>query len=193
MVAEGLMTGKEPPKRKRKAGERGPGIPVLTKLMARSLYLNECLPLRAIAEQTGLPMETIGRMASKEGWTAARRAKKEELIRRQDAKGDLLRSEVEESLAERATLIASKALTVTEAGLDQGDLDGAKQAQAASSALKNLVTSARVLQTPPGSATTEAGSQSFNLFFIGAPAQQAKVEPKQVMEVAAKSVSSSPE
>jgi hypothetical protein len=178
----------ENPTRKRKAGERGPVVPVLLKLKARHLYLNEGLPCRAISQQTGVDEATLYRMASREGWTAVRREQKNRLIQRQDMRGDEIRKQAEEAIAERATLIASKALTVTEAGLDQGDLDGAKQAQAASSALKNLVTSARVLQSPIGSVGTESGPQSFNLFFVGSPPKNSPGEPKQVTEVEAKSV-----
>lgn len=172
---------------KRKKGERGPSIPVLTRLQARNLYLHECLPTKLIAERTGLPVGTLHSMFQKEGWTKLRREMEARLISKQDARGDEIRAQAEEAIAARATAIAAKALTVTEAGLDQGDLDGAKQAQAASSALKNLVTSARVLQTQPGSAV-ESGPTNFNLFFVGQPMGQGQGEPKHVTEVTAKTV-----
>lgn len=183
MVASNVA---EPPAqpRKKKPGERGPEIPVLLKLQARALYLNEGLPYRAISDRTGIPVETLHPMASKEGWVAARRAHKARLIASQDAKGDELRAQVEAQLAERAVLISQKALNVTEKGLDQGDLDGAKQAQAASSALKNLVTSARVLQNPGIGSASESSVTNFNLFF----APSGPKPEVQVTEVEAKSV-----
>ncbi len=151
---------------------------MLLKLQARALYLNEGLPYRAISARTGLAEASLHRMASQEGWVECRRAQKKRLIAAQDAKGDELRSQVEAQLAERAVLISAKALNVTEKGLDQGDLEGAKQAQAASSALKNLVTSARVLQNP-GSSVGEGSTVNLNLFFSPPKIER---EAKQVQE-----------
>ncbi len=174
---------------KRKVGQRGPEIPVMTKLKARTLYLNECLPAKVIAERCGLRPEQIDRMASKEGWTTVRKSQKERIIQKQDAQGDSLLKEAIESIRTESIELCKPALNSVRDGFETGGLNGAKQAQAASAALRNLASSFRALSESDGSENQP--SHTLNMFFVGGAAQglsqgQAQSEPKQVTEVGAK-------
>jgi hypothetical protein len=171
--------------RKRKPGERGPEIPALLKMKARSLYLNACQPIRVIAEKCGLPEHTVRRMASYDGWVKLKDQRKEALIANQDTRADELSAQVMTAIADESLEICGEALKVTRSGLEQGDLEGAKKAQAASSTLKNLVTSAKVLRDP-GSSAIEQGPGITNFFFVGSGVTQGASEPKPVTEIEAK-------
>lgn len=137
----------------------------MVRLKARTLYLNEMLPAKVIAERTGLKPAQIDRMACKEGWTALRREQKARIIKKQDAQGDSLLKEAIEAIRNESIELCKPALDSVRDGFDAGGLNGAKQAQAASAALKNLATSFRSLSETEG--TDQPQSIAFNLFFTG--------------------------
>lgn len=174
----------EAPVRKRKVGERGPETPVMVRMKARTLYLNECLPIKVIAERCGLTPATISRMAHKEKWTVVRRQQKERIIAKQDAQGDTLLAQAIEQIRNESIELCKPALDSVRSGFDTGGLNGAKQAQAASAALKNLATSFRALNES-SDPSDQPSVVAFNLFFAGRP-EAAK--PEQVTEVEAKTV-----
>ncbi len=174
---------------KKKPGERGPEIPPMVRLKARTLYLNEMLPAKVIAERCGLKPADIDRMAYREGWSKARRERKSRIIQKQDAQGDSLLKEAIESIRTESIELCKPALNSVRDGFETGGLNGAKQAQAASAALRNLASSFRALSESDGSENQP--SHTLNMFFVGGAAQglsqgQAQSEPKQVTEVGAK-------
>jgi len=177
----GMVATAEPIAKKRKPGERGAAIPVLVRLKARALYLHECLPTRTISERTGLPVGTLNAMFRKEGWTAQRRAQEARIVAKQDTQGEAMRSEVLEAINSESVELAAESMKRIRESLTRTDDKAAKDFQAYTAGARNLVSINRAISAP--SAGTDQQSQSFNLFFIGAPVAPSKEEPKQVTEV----------
>ncbi len=175
----------EAPSAKRRQGERGPEVPILSRLQARNLYLNECLPYRTISERTGIPTVTLMRMASKEGWTAVRRAQKERLIAKQDARGNEMRDQVVDAIASASEQYAIRGLQRVGEALERTDRDAAKDFQALTAGVKNLATTARAMREPVGAGSSEQGPSAFNFFFIQPGAPVAHHEVKKVVEISA--------
>jgi hypothetical protein len=157
--------------------------------MIRTLYLVQGLQPSDIERMgIGFTANQVSQMAHREGWTGLRKkalAKGEESAR---ASAEAAVSRVSEAIAIESEELCFKALTQTRSGLDKGGLEGAKQAQAASSTLRNLAGVAKMLREP-ANGSGDMDRPNMNLFFVGvAGPVQAQSEPKRVTELDAKPV-----
>lgn len=146
--------------------KRNGEYPILAKLKARNLYLQEGLGAKAISEATGIPDYAIHRMSHREGWVAIRRANRARLLQKQDARTNAIGDQVIEAIAAASEEHAIRALQKTGEALERTDRDAAKDAQAYSSTVKNLAGVAKAMRDP-GAAAVGEGSNTFNLFFVG--------------------------
>lgn len=142
----------------------------------RTLYLVEGHNPKSIeALGLGLTAKQISNLAWAEGWTQKRKQAALQVKETSEARANAAVSAVAEAIAIESEELCFKALNQTRAGLDKGGLEGAKQAQAASSTLRNLNSVAQAIRKPE-LANGDERPTSFNLFFIGAPnSQSAKV------------------
>lgn len=161
-------------------------IDVRTAATIRTLYLVQGLaPIEIERMGIGVTANQVSQLAYREGWTKQKMAsisKAEETAR---ACSDAAVQKVAEALAVEGEELCFKALTQTRAGLDKGGLDGAKQAQAASSALRNLHSVVQAIRKPTEASSD--GSTQVNVFLLRA-GDVAPAEPKQVTEVTTKTV-----
>jgi hypothetical protein len=160
-------------------------IPIRIRTQIKTLYLvNGLSPVEIEAMGLGVTRQTVSNLASREGWTKKRKEVLAKVETSVDARTDAAAQAVSEALALESEELCFKALDQTRAGLTEGGLNGAKQAQAASSTLKNLATTARMLREPAGTPTGEGSTVNLNLFFSPTP----KAEPKQVTEIVSTNV-----
>lgn len=153
--------------------------------LIRTLYLVQGLQPSDIERMgVGFTANQVSQMANREGWTKLRKAalqKGEESAR---ASADSAVARVAEAIAIESEELCFKALNQTRAGLDEGGLNGAKQAQAASSTLRNLASVAKVMRDTGNGSSTDSAPTSFNLFFVGAPPKNPGIsEAKPVIPV----------
>ena len=141
---------------------RGPEVPLLLRLKARTLYLNGGHSYKAICEQTGITYPALKQMAHKEGWTVVRRKQEETLVAKQDAQGCAIREQVLEQINSESVELAAESMKRIRLALERGDKDAAKDFQAYTSGAKNLVSINRAISAP--SAGTDQGSTTLNVF-----------------------------
>ncbi len=159
-------------------------IPIRIRTQIKTLYLvHGMAPKEIEAMGLGVTCATISKLAWREGWTKNRKESLSKAEASIDARTSEAAKAVSEALAMESEELCFKALDVTRSGLVQGGMNGAKQAQAASSALKNLASTARMLREPAANVGTDQGSSiALNIFFSP---PVAKAEAKQVTEVTA--------
>lgn len=156
------------------------------KAQARTLYLVEGHnPAQIEAAGIGLTAKQISQLASREGWTEKRKRAAAAIEETSIARADKAVADVAEAIAIESEELCFSALRETRAGLTEGGLNGAKQAQAASSTLRNLAGVAKILRDPGASDPAGQGSVNFNVFFAnpGAKAEPKAVESQQVTDV----------
>lgn len=135
----------------------------------RTMYLVQGLqPSEIEAAGVGFTANQVSQLANREGWTKLRRNALQKGKESAQASVDSAVSAVAEAIAIESEELCFKALNQTRAGLDKGGLDGAKQAQAASSTLRNLNSVAQAIRKPAESGDP-AASTNLNLFFIASP------------------------
>lgn len=169
---------------KRKPGERGPAIPVFSRVAARNMYLNDCLPIASIADKLGLTEGTVRAMASNEGWVASRKKREAALIKKSDAQNEAMGAELIEAIASQSEELALGGLTEARKELSSGSENAARNFQAWSAGVKNFAQVARFVREPLGAAN--AGGSQLNVFLIRAG--DAMDKAKQVTEVQADNV-----
>lgn len=161
---------------------RAAAIPIYLRVKARNLYLNQCLPFKAISQATGLGVEVLERLSCREGWTALRRAQKERLMKAADAGALAIESEIVQTVVTEGSELLLKTLQKTGEALERNDRDAAKDAQAYSATAKNLVSVVRSIRDNSGDGGDKVTGMELNLFFMG---NQPTQEVKQVTEVEA--------
>jgi hypothetical protein len=150
-------------------------IPPRLKAVIRTQYLLNGLSPKQIAEQgLGVSAKQISNLASSEGWARQRQSAVRALEETTNLLIDKAVVEHAQSIAAESEELAYKALDVTREGLNTGGEKGAKQAQAASNTLRNLVSVARLMRTPDAKA--DLGTPSVQINFFGA----SRSEPKPV-------------
>jgi hypothetical protein len=183
MVAE-VATTREP------ASAPNQSISFRTKAQVRTLYLVEGHNPKTIESLgVGLTASQISRLAHHEGWTKQRAAAAALVEKTTVARADSAVKSLIESIAVESEELCFKALNQTRAGLDKGGLEGAKQAQAASSTLKNLAGVAQSIRQPKGIEAAQQGPGITNFFFVGSGMPQGASDPKPVTEIEAKPAS----
>lgn len=160
-------------------------IDVRTCATIRTLYLIQGLaPIEIERMGIGVTANQVSQLAHREGWTKLKHkaiAKAEETAR---AHVDASAQAMAEAIAIEGEELCFKALDVTRQGLLEGGLNGAKQAQAASSTLRNIHSVVQAIRRPQESA--DNGSTQVNVFVMRAG--QMVDDAKQVTEVEAKRV-----
>jgi len=165
---------------------RNQEIPHRLKAQVRTLYLVEGHSPKTIENAgLGLTAQQISNLANREGWSRQRGIAAKKIEQTANARAEQAVLAVAEAIAVESEELCFRSLDVTRAGLLKGGLEGAKQAQAASSTLKNLHSVAQAIRAPQN-AQAETTVLNMNMFF--APAQSAD-QAKQVTEVEAKPAS----
>lgn len=170
---------------KRKPGERGPAIPVFSRVVARNMYLNDCLPIAAIATRLGLTEGTVRAMASNEGWVSERKKREAALIQKSDKQNEALSTELIEAIATQSEELALGGINEARKELTSGSEQAARNFQAWSAGVKNFASVAKLVRDPNGSGM-ERGS-TVNLFMIRAGDALNNAKPvSQVTEIESK-------
>jgi hypothetical protein len=158
-------------------------IGIRERAMLRTLYLYKGhTPKEIAAMGFGFTASQISALATREGWSEHRNKVAREAKARVEAKVDGVVKEIASAIAAESEEICFAALDQTRAGLKAGGLNGARQAQAASSCLRNLV---QVVGAMRGKPEQLVSSNNVINFFVGVP----QVQPTQVTEIEAKPVS----
>jgi len=153
-------------------------------MKARNMYLSQCLPYKAISEATGLPTQTLEKLASREGWTKLRKATKERLLAESNARTETIANEALEAISDDMIVLTAESLGRVRESLERDDKNAAKDFQAYTAGARNLATTAKALRET-GKAVASSGPTNFNLFFVGAaPGKPAE----QVTEIESKTV-----
>ncbi len=124
-------------------------IPLLTKLKVRNLYLNQDLLQPEIATITGLSYTAVRNLIAREEWGKLKAAKRAALERNADARIAAQVAESAEAIASECEEIALGGLDRTRESLADTGKDAAKNFQAFSGGVKNLVTVMRELRSVP--------------------------------------------
>ena len=146
-----------------------------TVIAVRTLYLVNGLSPREIeAQGIGITARQVSNLAHSRGWKRNAAGASQKVSDAVDARAKQAVQEVAEALAAESEELCFSSLNLTREGLSKGGLEGAKQAQAASSTLRNLAAVAKSMREtgsqPEGTTVT-----NFSLFF----ATSAKTEPSE--------------
>ncbi len=134
----------------------------------------------------GFKATQVTQLAHREGWTKTRKLALATANKNASASVDASVDAISKAIAIESEELCFDALKVTRQGLSEGGLNGARQAQAASAALKNLAGVVQVLRNP-GSAKGEGSNTQINLFMLRAGdaldnaksvSQVTEIEPK---------------
>lgn len=156
--------------------------------LLRTMYLVQGLNPSDIERQgLGFTASQVSQLARRQGWTEMRKSALLLADQKARASHDLAVTQVTQAIAAESEELCFKALTQTRAGLEKGGLEGAKQAQAASSTLKNLAGVAQAIRNPALQTEAKGGGSVLNVFMLraGDVAAEAK-EAKQVTEIEAR-------
>ena len=135
----------------------GVPIPLLTRLKVRNLYLGAGLPHAQIAEQTGLTVPAVQQLVSREGLPKIRAERAAALTKATNDRVEKQLSEAEASIADTAEELALRGLNKVREAVDRGDRDAARDFQAYTGGVKNLVGVAKLIRSIDGVNTQEHG------------------------------------
>ena len=136
---------------------RGSQIPVLTRIKVRNLYLSQSLTHREIAVQVGLEERAVGKLISADGLPALKAKRTAKLVNSSDARTEKQLTEVEHTLADEAEEIALAGLGKARDAVQRSDRDAARDFQAYTGGVKNLVGVAKLIRSIDGVNTQEHG------------------------------------
>jgi hypothetical protein len=200
MVAEAIEAQASKPKRPSSNG-RAPDIPVLTVSRIRNLYLGHCLGAKEIADQVGLPADSVRNLLYRRGWTKLRKSREAQIEAKAIARADESVEEIVQAVAMESEALALGTLQTSHGVLaDVGkDPDAPRNLQALSQAAKNFVGLFRQARNLD---TAKDGSGAVNVLFISCAragvndaasltAAPVKAEPINVTPVTAPSSSAS--
>lgn len=157
-------------------------MPVLLKLKVRNLYLIQGLTYKQISADTGLTVECIEKLACRNGWTKLRREAINRAISKQDSHIAELQDETIAAIASASEQHALSGLERVGEVLAEGGQFAARDFQAYTGGVRNLVSVMRDLRTPLEQKT--AGT-TLNMFImragdvapLAAPAPEVNVTP----------------
>ena len=132
-------------------------IPLMTRLQARSLYLGGAATHAQIAQQTGLTESSVRQLICREGWPAIRAKRALSLTEATDRQVEKKLSEAEATIAESAEEIALAGLGKARDAVQRSDRDAARDFQAYTGGVKNLVGVAKLIRSIDGVNTQEHG------------------------------------
>ena len=135
-------------------------------MKARNLYVNQGLPPTQVANLCGLKVHQVAQLAVREGWTKVRRANEARLAARIQSRNDENIDEVSAAIASECDEIALSAVAKSKAALSRDDPGAARDFQALTAGLKNVVTVARTVR---GLDQQQEAPTSVNIGFFFAP------------------------
>lgn len=161
-AAEKPLVAQKPSKPTRKGA-----IPLLTRMLARNLYLTQGLPYKAISAETGLPVPTLEQLSHREGWVDLRRQAKARLLKNAEARTQALEAEMLESVVGLAGQHALQGLNRTGEALERTDRDAARDFQSYTSGVKNLVSIMRDIRQPQSDGASEGARLNVFVLRVG--------------------------
>lgn len=189
MVAETAPNQAPQAQLTRKKGGRKKGdsaFPLLTRLKARNLYVIQGATHETIAQQTGMTTRQSEALASRSGWTKIRRAKEASLVATQDARAHDQITEAMEAIASVSEQHAMQALQHNvPAALERNDKEAARDFQAYTGGVRNLVQTAKICRetSEQGAAEGERNLAVFVLRIGDQVTAKEPAEPKRVTQV----------
>lgn len=162
-------------------------LPIATKLKAKNMYLFQDATHEQIAKETGLTRDASENLAYREGWVKIRRERASILEKKADARAEQADLAIVEAIGSQAEEIALSGLERARDAVKRKGKDAAKNFQSWTGGIRNLVSAIKTIRARDG-ASVEQGPVNFNLFFVGQPMGQGQGEPKQVVDVTAKTV-----
>lgn len=163
---------------------RGGTIPLGLRLRCENLYLNRGFTPSQIATETGLTPDQVSNLASRGNWTKLRKARLSRVQKELQSREASQVEEVERVILAEADEHSLESLQCTGEALRKKN---AKDAQAFSATLRNLVTVSRAIRAG-SSEVGQSGSTQVNLFFFrpSSPMEkQVTEERSSVVEIAA--------
>lgn len=175
MVAAAQDNAQAPTEAKPILPKRAGSIPIGIKLRAQNLYLNKSYTPKQVADATGLTTEQVYSLAARGGWAKIRNSRIAAIAQRVETRTGATISAVEEAICSEADELALRSLDRTGQALSSDHKEAAKDAQAFSATLRNLVTVSRAIRA--GSAEVgQQGNTQVNLFFFR-PSQSPMEKP----------------
>lgn len=141
MVAANDTTPKAPKERRRRSH-----ISLLTRAKARNLYITQALPMREIADKTGLDYSQVRTLVDREGWAKLKTTVKRKLESGLDAHATEHVTEMTEAIANESEEIALSGLQRARQAVESQETYAAKDFQSWTGGLRNLVQVARELR-----------------------------------------------
>lgn len=135
----------------------GLAIPLLTRMQVKNLYLSLSLSHRDIALQTGLSEKSVGQLISRDGLPKLKAERLSKLSQAVDARVEKQLSEAEASIADTAEELALRGLNKVREAVQRSDRDAARDFQAYTGGVKNLVGVAKLIRSIDGVNTQEHG------------------------------------
>ncbi len=158
-------------------------VDMRTLAMVRTLYLVQGhSPKQIEALGLGVTRQQVSQWANRYEWASQVRDARSTVDRVSRERTQNAVQEVANAIATESEELCFSALNQTRMGLVEGGLNGAKQAQAASSTLRNLAGVAKLLRDT-GSADSDNKSTNLNVFILRAGDNAKMAEPKRVTEV----------
>jgi hypothetical protein len=152
-------------------------IPIGARSKAQVLYLNRSQTAKEIAAATGLTVEQVNGLAFREGWAQRRRDREKRIEQQTSSRVDATIDAVSSAIALECDQHSLKACERIGESLERTDPNAARDFQALSVGLKNVVAVARTVR---GLDTAQAAAPSVNIaFFMGQlqPAEPTNVTP----------------
>jgi hypothetical protein len=152
-------------------------IPIGAKIKARNLYLIQCIRPTEIAPLVGLTLQQVNGMIVREGWSKIKRKREAQIKANIDPRSEAQLDAVSEAIGLECDQHSLKACERIGESLERTDPNAARDFQALSVGLKNVVAVARTVR---GLDTAQAAAPSVNIaFFMGQlqPAEPTNVTP----------------
>jgi hypothetical protein len=147
-------------------------IPLAVRLKAKNLYLVQCLEPALIALQTGLTRQQIWQLASREKWVEIRREKVAAAKADLDQRASLPLDEVTDAIVRECDQHSLTALDRTGKSLSSRSKFAARDAQAFSGTLRNLVQVSRACRGLENARGLDPASSISMNFFLARPVKR---------------------
>ena len=157
--------------------KRAGTIPIGVRLRAQNLYINRGFTPKQISEVVGLTSQQIASLAVRGGWTKTRNDRTRSITQRVESRTQAGVDAVAETIGAECDEYALGSLKRIGESLERTDPNAARDFQAYSVGLKNVVAVARTVR---GLDTAQAAAPSVNIaFFMGQlqPAEPTNVTP----------------
>jgi hypothetical protein len=155
-------------------------LDVATRLKVRNLYLVQNLSYNEIAAQTGLSYNTVNSFVRRTRLADARKQIEAQSLKRHDARTHAFVDATAEAIAAQSEEIALGGLNRARDSVVSGSEYAAKDFQAWTGGVRNLVQVSRIARGEDNSNGSGSTSLTVNAYVVRCEAAQPKPEPKQV-------------